>query len=110
MTLDRYSRQQLFRPIGEQGQEKLKKKHVLLIGCGALGTSSAEQLVRGGVGKVTIVDRDYVEWSNLQRQQLFTEEDAGRRMPKAKAAEKKLKKLIRKSIYKGTSWTYSARN
>ncbi|MCP3029342.1 thiazole biosynthesis adenylyltransferase ThiF [Halobacillus sp. A5] len=93
MSFDRYSRQKLFRPIGEEGQEKLKAKHVLFIGSGALGTSNAEQLVRAGVGKVTIVDRDYVEWSNLQRQQLFTEKDASQRIPKAKAAEIKLKEI-----------------
>src|SRR5690625_6993808 len=67
---DRYSRQTLFTPIGEQGQQRLAEKHVLIIGAGALGTGNAESLVRAGVGKITIVDRDYVEWSNLQRQQL----------------------------------------
>lgn len=60
----------------EEGQLKIRKKHVLVIGAGALGTGSAEGLVRAGIGKLTIVDRDYVEWSNLQRQQLYCEEDA----------------------------------
>lgn len=93
MTIDRYSRQTLFAPIGEQGQRKLADKHVLIIGAGALGTGSAESLVRAGVGKITIVDRDYVEWSNLQRQQLYVEADAKHRIPKAYAAEKRLKQI-----------------
>lgn len=86
----RYSRQELFTPIGENGQRKIGEKQVLVVGAGALGTGAAEILVRSGVGKVTIVDRDYVEWSNLQRQQLYTEQDAMDRMPKAVAAQKRL--------------------
>ncbi|MCA1030837.1 thiazole biosynthesis adenylyltransferase ThiF [Bacillus timonensis] len=87
---DRYSRQEIFAPIGVSGQEKIRQKHVLVIGAGALGTGSAEALVRAGIGKLTIVDRDYVEWSNLQRQQLYVEEDAINRIPKAVAAERRL--------------------
>ncbi|MGP4074308.1 thiazole biosynthesis adenylyltransferase ThiF [Halobacillus sp. K22] len=90
---ERYSRQVLFSPIGENGQRKLSEKHVLLIGAGALGTSNAEMLVRAGIGKITVVDRDYVEWSNLQRQQLFTEKDAAERIPKAVAAAERLKEV-----------------
>ncbi|WP_134703931.1 thiazole biosynthesis adenylyltransferase ThiF [Ammoniphilus sp. YIM 78166] len=90
---DRYSRQELFPSIGKAGQEKLGQKHALVIGAGALGTGNAEALVRSGVGKVTIVDRDYVEWSNLQRQQLYTEADARDRIPKAIAAENRLKSI-----------------
>lgn len=86
----RYSRQELFEPIGIEGQAKLKNKHVLVIGAGALGTGSAEMLVRAGIGKLTIADRDYVEWSNLQRQQLYTEEEAEQRTPKAIAAKNRL--------------------
>lgn len=86
----RYSRQELFAPIGTEGQAKLRNKHVLIIGAGALGTGSAEMLVRAGIGKITIADRDYVEWSNLQRQQLYTEEDAKKRTPKAIAAKEHL--------------------
>ena len=78
---DRYSRQELFQPIGPSGQEKLRSSHAVIIGAGALGTASAEMLVRAGVGKVTIADRDYVEWSNLQRQQLYTEDDVRQEMP-----------------------------
>ncbi|MFT4415875.1 thiazole biosynthesis adenylyltransferase ThiF [Fredinandcohnia humi] len=88
---DRYSRHEIFAPIGVEGQEKIRSKHVLVVGAGALGTGSAEGLVRAGIGKLTIVDRDYVEWSNLQRQQLYVEEDAANRVPKAIAAMKRLK-------------------
>ncbi|ASF39810.1 thiamine biosynthesis protein MoeB [Halobacillus halophilus] len=90
---ERYSRQILFSPIGENGQRKLNEKHVLLIGAGALGTSNAEMLARAGVGKITVVDRDYVEWSNLQRQQLYTERDAMERIPKAVAAADRLREI-----------------
>ena len=90
---DRYSRQQLFQPIGEKGQELLQQKHVLIVGAGALGRASAEAIVRAGVGKVTIVDRDYVEWSNLQRQQLYSEEEAEQKIPKAVAAQDRLKRI-----------------
>ncbi|MEC1106031.1 thiazole biosynthesis adenylyltransferase ThiF [Bacillus velezensis] len=90
---DRYSRQELFQPIGLSGQEKLRSSHAVIIGAGALGTASAEMLVRAGVGKVTIADRDYVEWSNLQRQQLYTEDDVRQEMPKAAAAEKRLRSI-----------------
>lgn len=91
--LNRYSRQILFEPIGEKGQQILREKHVLIVGLGALGTQSSETLARAGIGKLTIVDRDYIEWSNLQRQQLYTEEDAEGRIPKAVAAEKRLKAI-----------------
>jgi len=87
---NRYSRQELFSPIGKDGQERISKKHVLIIGAGALGSGSAEALVRAGIGKLTILDRDYVEWSNLQRQQLYTEEDAENRIPKVIAAKNRL--------------------
>ncbi|SFB25268.1 Molybdopterin or thiamine biosynthesis adenylyltransferase [Lentibacillus halodurans] len=89
----RYSRQILFSPIGNEGQRKLRQKHVLIIGAGALGSSIAEMLTRAGVGKITIVDRDYVEWSNLQRQQLYTEDDAKNRIPKAIAAKNRLEAI-----------------
>ncbi|MFP3122145.1 thiazole biosynthesis adenylyltransferase ThiF [Ectobacillus funiculus] len=86
----RYSRQILFSPIGVQGQEKLQQKHVLIIGAGALGSGSAEMLTRAGVGRITIIDRDYVDWSNLQRQQLYAEQDVEEHLPKAIAAQKRL--------------------
>ncbi|GEN55050.1 thiazole biosynthesis adenylyltransferase ThiF [Halobacillus faecis] len=93
MPGERYSRQQLFQPIGEKGQRRLEESHVLIVGAGALGTSSSEQLVRAGVGKITVIDRDYVEFSNLQRQQLFTERDAENRLPKAVAAKSRLEEV-----------------
>lgn len=90
---DRYSRQILFSEIGEQGQQKLATKHVLIIGLGALGTQSSEMLARSGIGKLTIVDRDYIEASNLQRQQLYTEADATNRIPKAVASKERLQAI-----------------
>lgn len=93
MTMERYSRQILFNPIGETGQQLLAEKHVLIIGVGTLGTLSSEALARAGVGTLTLVDRDYIEWSNLQRQQLFTEADAKNRVPKAVAATKRLREI-----------------
>ncbi|MDZ5713309.1 ThiF family adenylyltransferase [Jeotgalibacillus haloalkalitolerans] len=93
MQQDRYSRQELFKPIGSTGQEELSRKHVLIIGAGALGTGASEALVRAGVGKITIIDRDYVEWSNLQRQSLYSEQDARRKMPKAIAAKYRLEQV-----------------
>ncbi|PFE21584.1 thiazole biosynthesis adenylyltransferase ThiF [Bacillus anthracis] len=90
---NRYSRQELFSPIGEEGQQKLREKHVLIIGAGALGSANAEMFVRAGVGTVTIVDRDYVDWSNLQRQQLYAESDVENNLPKAVAAKKRLKDI-----------------
>ncbi|MEA1011698.1 MULTISPECIES: thiazole biosynthesis adenylyltransferase ThiF [Bacillus cereus group] len=90
---NRYSRQELFSPIGEEGQQKIREKHVLIIGAGALGSANAEMFVRAGVGKVTIVDRDYVDWSNLQRQQLYAESDVENNLPKAVAAKKRLEEI-----------------
>ncbi|MBO1582180.1 thiazole biosynthesis adenylyltransferase ThiF [Bacillus sp. XF8] len=90
---NRYSRQELFSPIGEKGQQKIGEKHVLIIGAGALGSANAEMLVRAGVGKVTIVDRDYIDWSNLQRQQLYCEEDVENNFPKAVAAQRRLQAI-----------------
>jgi len=93
MKEGRYSRQVLFRGIGAQGQKLIQKSSVLIIGCGALGTVSANHLVRAGVGTVKIADRDYVELDNLQRQILFDEEDARQRLPKAVAAVEKLRRV-----------------
>lgn len=90
---DRYSRQQLFKQIGSKGQEKIGNKHVLIVGVGALGSAGAEAFVRAGIGKLTLIDRDYVEWSNLQRQQLYNENDAEGQIPKAIAARKHLKQI-----------------
>lgn len=90
---ERYSRQMLFPFIGREGQKKLAEKKVLVVGVGALGTVVSNHLVRAGVGYVKIVDRDYVEKSNLQRQMLFDEEDVKNALPKAIAAKQKLEKI-----------------
>ncbi len=87
---ERYSRQILFRPIGEEGQKKLAAAHVAVVGCGATGSAVASLLARAGVGTLTIIDRDYVEPSNLQRQVLFDEQDAAESLPKAIAAARKI--------------------
>lgn len=89
----RYSRQELFAGIGPAGQERLGRARVLVVGCGALGSALAEMMVRAGLGQVMIADRDYVEPSNLQRQSLFEEEDAALGLPKAVAAEARLRRL-----------------
>jgi molybdopterin/thiamine biosynthesis adenylyltransferase len=90
---ERYSRQTLFREIGREGQEKLLGSRVLIVGCGALGASHAEMLARAGVGKLRIVDRDFVEFTNLQRQMLFKESDAAERLPKSVAAKARLAEI-----------------
>lgn len=89
-TQERYSRQVLFPGIGEAGQEKLAASHVALVGCGATGAAAASLLARAGVGALTLIDRDFVEDSNLQRQVLFDEADAREALPKAEAARRKI--------------------
>ena len=91
--IDRYSRQTLFKGIGEEGQRKLGNSCVVIIGCGALGTIIATSLVRAGVGKVRIIDRDFIEYHNLHRQVLFNEDDIRNGLPKAIAAVRHLKKV-----------------
>ena len=90
---ERYSRQILFDSIGSAGQEKLVMSRVLIVGCGALGAAHAETLTRAGVGFIRIVDRDFVEFSNLQRQTLFSESDALEKLPKAIAAKNRLAEI-----------------
>lgn len=89
--INRYQKQALF--LGKHKQERLQQARVLIIGAGALGSASAEMLARAGIGTITIVDRDYVEYSNLQRQHLYTEEDAVNKMPKAIAAKNRLQQI-----------------
>ncbi len=91
--LDRYSRQVRFPGMGEAGQKKLMASRVTLCGCGALGTVLANHLVRAGVGFVRVVDRDFIETHNLQRQILFDEQDVADNLPKAEAAARKLRKI-----------------
>jgi len=90
---EKYSRQILFAGIGEGGQEKLLASSAVIVGCGALGTVVANLLVRAGVGRLRIIDRDFVEPSNLQRQTLFEESDAREVLPKATAAERRLRAI-----------------
>ncbi|MCI0349669.1 MAG: ThiF family adenylyltransferase [Acidobacteriales bacterium] len=90
---DRYSRQILFAPVGQEGQQRLAASRVVIVGCGATGSALASLLARSGVGELSVIDRDYVEPSNLQRQSLFDEQDAAESIPKAIAAARKLAAL-----------------
>ena len=90
---ERYSRQILFPGIGERGQEALLNAHAVIAGCGALGSFHAAALARAGVGRLTVIDRDYVEPSNLHRQWLFEEADAAEGLPKAAAAERRIARI-----------------
>ena len=89
----RYARQVVLKEIGEAGQERLARSTAVIVGLGALGSNSANLLARAGVGTLRLVDRDFVDWTNLQRQSLFEEEDAARRLPKAEAAMRCLKRV-----------------
>jgi len=90
---EKYSRQMLFAGIGPDGQRRLLDSRATIVGCGAIGAATANLLVRAGVGSVKIIDRDFVEPSNLQRQMLFDEADARNALPKAVAAENKLRSI-----------------
>src|SRR5271170_3239773 len=90
---EKYSRQMLFAGIGEEGQQRLLASSAVVVGCGAIGAATAGLLVRAGVGRIRILDRDFVEPSNLQRQTLFDEHDASSALPKAVAAERKLRAI-----------------
>lgn len=90
MTATRYQRQELFAPLGAEGQARLRAASAIVIGCGALGTHLAELMARAGVGRLRLVDRDIVELTNLHRQVLFTEADAAEGRPKAEAAASRL--------------------
>jgi adenylyltransferase/sulfurtransferase len=90
ISLDRYSRQMRFYGVGEAGQRRLLDSHVTLCGCGALGTVLANALVRAGVGHLRLIDRDFIETNNLQRQVLFDEHDVAENLPKAEAGARKL--------------------
>jgi adenylyltransferase/sulfurtransferase len=93
MVADRYNRHVLFAPLGKEGQENICRATAVVAGCGALGTTIANALARAGVGNLRIIDRDFVEESNLHRQTLFDEQDCRENMPKAAAAERKLKQI-----------------
>lgn len=90
---ERYSRQMLFDSIGREGQARLLRSRVVVIGCGALGSAQIEMLARAGTGRLRIADRDFVEESNLQRQTMFTEADAKARLPKAVATARRVREI-----------------
>lgn len=93
MNLERYSRQILYPGIGKEGQQKLELSHVVVIGCGALGSLHAEMLSRAGVGRLRLIDRDFIEESNLQRQIMFEERHVAERLPKAVAAAERIQRI-----------------
>lgn len=93
MQAGRYHRQEIFYPIGREGQQKLRESRVCIIGIGALGASVANMLAQAGVGYLRLIDRDIVELTNLQRQALFTEADVEQQLPKAEAARKHLSQM-----------------
>jgi molybdopterin-synthase adenylyltransferase len=89
----RYARQKVLKEIGPAGQQMLAGATAVIVGLGALGSNSANLLARAGVGRLRLVDRDFVDWTNLQRQSLFEEQDAAQRLPKAEAAARYLKRI-----------------
>jgi molybdopterin/thiamine biosynthesis adenylyltransferase len=107
---DRYSRQARLPEIGGQGQRAVLQSSVLIVGCGALGCVQADQLVRAGVGHITIVDRDVPELNNLQRQILFDENDVETGIPKAEAAARKLRRANSSIVINGHVADFSLRN
>jgi len=106
---DRYSRQALFKGIGANGQSKLAQARVAIVGCGATGSAAISLLARSGVGTLRIIDRDYVEPSNLQRQSLFDENDAANPCPRQSRQLAKSRALIPRSSSNHTSLTHSCK-
>ncbi len=106
----RYARQLVFPGIGKEGQEKLLKARVVLVGCGADGSAIADRLVRAGVGHLTLIDRDFIELNNLQRQVLYDEDDLRANLPKAVAAERKLRRINSQVEVAGTVADLNAEN
>jgi molybdopterin/thiamine biosynthesis adenylyltransferase len=109
-SYEKYSRQILFAGLGEQGQRRLLTSSAVIVGCGAIGAAAANLLTRAGVGKLRIIDRDFVESSNLQRQTLFDESDALAALPKAVAAERKLRSINSGVSVEGIVADLSAQN
>ena len=107
---EKYSRQMLFAGIGPEGQRRLLASRATIVGCGAIGAAAANLLVRAGVGSLKVIDRDFVEPSNLQRQTLFDESDAREALPKAVAAEQKLRSINSGVDVKGIVADLSPRN
>ena len=92
-SMDRYVRQMRYAPLGEEGQRRLLASRALVCGCGALGSVLANTLARAGVGHLRLVDRDFLELNNLQRQVLYDEQDVAAGVPKAVAAQAKLQQI-----------------
>jgi molybdopterin/thiamine biosynthesis adenylyltransferase len=107
---EKYSRQMLFAGIGEEGQQRLLASSAVMVGCGAIGAAAAALLVRAGVGRIRVLDRDFVEPSNLQRQTLFDEDDARAALPKAVAAERKLRAINNSVAVEGLVRDVNSRN
>jgi adenylyltransferase/sulfurtransferase len=107
---EKYSRQVLFAGIGGEGQKRLLLSSAAIVGCGAIGAAAANLLARAGIGRLRIVDRDFVEPSNLQRQTLFDEADAREALPKAVAAERKLRSINSSIAVEGTVADLNPRN
>ena len=99
---ERFSRQVRYQPLGPEGQARLAAAHVVIVGCGALGSVSAMALARAGVGRLTLIDRDVPEWSNLPRQILFTEQDVHEGLPKAVVAARRLREIDSRLRVEGT--------
>jgi adenylyltransferase/sulfurtransferase len=110
VTVSRYSRQELFAGIGRDGQARLRAARVVVVGCGALGSVASEMMVRAGVASLTVIDRDFVEESNLQRQSLFDEADVALGLPKAAAAETHLRALNSDVAVRGVVTDFVADN
>ncbi len=110
MNLARYQRQMIFYGLGEAGQRKLLDSTVVIIGCGATGSVLANHLTRAGVGRLRVVDRDYVELNNLQRQMLFDEDDLAAGLPKAVAAERRLRRINSEITIEGVVADFSPEN
>jgi adenylyltransferase/sulfurtransferase len=108
--VSRYSRQELFAGLGPEGQARVRRARVLVVGVGALGSALSEMMARAGVGTLTVVDRDFVEESNLQRQSLFEERDAALGLPKAVAAEARLRRLNSEVSVRGVVADVTAEN
>ncbi len=109
-ALARYHRQTIFHGIGRAGQEKLLAAKVVVIGCGATGTAIANHLARAGIGELVVVDRDFIELNNLQRQMLFDEHDLAAALPKAIAAERKLRAINSEITVRGVVADVTAEN
>ncbi len=109
MDSERYSRQILFPGIGTEGQQRLAQSHAVIIGCGALGAMHAEMLARAGVGRLRLVDRDFIEESNLHRQIMFEERDVEERLPKAVATAARISRInsevLAEAVVKDVNYT-----